>query len=215
MLPLLESVAVLSVWNRLLQLRSIGLIFIGIADNSVIPLPGSMDVFTIWLAATNPKLWFVYAMCATLAAMVGGYITYWLGQKGGKEALERRLRKKQADKICDWFERRGFFAVAVPALLPPPFPIVPFLLGAGGLQYPRRKFLAALALGRGIRFTIAAGLGAIYGSWIVGFFARYYKLALLTLIAFAVIAGALALVQYLRYRKEIHAAVRHAQPKAA
>jgi membrane protein YqaA with SNARE-associated domain len=210
-----QSILVLSVWNQLLQIRSIGLIFIGIADNSVIPLPGSMDVFTIWLAATNPKLWFYYAVCATLAAMAGGYITYWLGRKGGKEALERRLRKRQAAKICDWFERWGFAAVAVPALLPPPFPIVPFLLAAGGLQYPRRKFLAALAIGRGIRFTVAAALGATYGSWIVGFFARYYKFALFTLLAFAVIAGVFAFLQYHRYRREIHAAVRTPQPKAA
>lgn len=215
MLRLPESVLVLSVWNQLLQLRSVALIFIGIADNSVIPMPGSMDIFTIWLAASRPKLWFYYAICATLAAMAGGYITYWLGRKGGKEALERRLREKQADKICRWFERRGFAAVAVPALLPPPFPIVPFLLAAGGLQYPRRKFLAALALGRGIRFTVAAGLGAIYGPWIVGFFGRYYQPALFTLLAFSLIAGIFAASQYYRYRREIRAAVRTPQPKAA
>lgn len=215
MLRLPESLLILSAWNELLQLRSVALIFIGIADNSVVPMPGSMDVFTIWLAASRPKLWFYYAICATLAAMAGGYITYWLGRKGGKEALERRLRKKQSDKICLWFERRGFAAVAVPALLPPPFPIVPFLLAAGGLQYPRRKFLAALAVGRGIRFTIAAWLGATYGPWIVGFFGRYYKPALFTLLALAAIAGVFAFLQYYRYRREIRTAVRTAQPKAA
>ncbi len=90
--------------------------------------------------------------------------------------------------------------MAVPALLPPPFPIVPFLLAAGALQYSRRKFVAALALGRGVRFTILAGLGAIYGRHIVRFFSRYYMPALITLIALGVIAGALSLIQYYRYK---------------
>ena len=52
--------------------------------------------------------------------------------------------------------------------------------------------MAALALGRGVRFTIVAGLGAIYGRHIVRFFSRYYMPALFTLIALAVIAGVLS-----------------------
>ena len=100
---------------------------------------------------------------ATVGAVIGGYITYGLARKGGKEAFERKLSKRRAAKVFKRFERWGFFAVAVPALLPPPFPIVPFLLAAGAMQYSRKKFVAALALGRGVRFTIVAGLGAIYG----------------------------------------------------
>ena len=68
------------------------------------------------------------------------------------------------------------------------------------MQYSRQKFVAALALGRGVRFTIVAGLGAIYGRHIVRFFSRYYKPALFTLIGLAVIAGIFSLVQYYRYK---------------
>jgi membrane protein DedA with SNARE-associated domain len=92
--------------------------------------------------------------------------------------------------------------VAVPAILPPPFPIVPFLLAAGALQYSKKKFLGALALGRGIRFTIVAGLGAHYGNHIVRFFSKYYKPALYTLIGLAVVAGIFTLMGYLRYRRK-------------
>ena len=98
---------------------------------------------------------------------------------------------KKAAKVFERFERWGFCAVAVPALLPPPFPIVPFLLAAGAMQYSRKKFVAALALGRAVRFTIVAGLGAIYGRHIVRFFSRYYKPALFLLIGLAVIGGSL------------------------
>ena len=189
-----------SVWNWLRHLGGVGLILLGLADNSVVPLPGSMDVLTILLAARHKHLWWYYAFMATVGAVIGGYITYGLARKGGKEAFERKLSKNRAEKIFKRFEKWGFFAVAVPAILPPPFPIVPFLLAAGAMQYSRQKFVAALALGRGVRFTILAGLGAIYGRHIVRFFTKYYKPALVVLIALAVIAGVLSLVQYYRYK---------------
>jgi membrane protein YqaA with SNARE-associated domain len=189
-----------SVWNWLRHLGGVGLVILGLADNSVVPLPGSMDVLTILLAARHKQLWWYYAFMATVGAVIGGYITYGLARKGGKEAFERKLSKSRADKIFTRFEKWGFFAVAVPAILPPPFPIVPFLLAAGAMQYSRQKFVGALALGRGIRFTIVAGLGAIYGRHIVRFFSKYYKPALFILIGFAVIAGIFSLVQYYRYK---------------
>ena len=189
-----------SVWNWLRHLGGVGLILLGLADNSVVPLPGSMDVLTVLLAARHKHLWWYYAFMATVGAVIGGYITYGLARKGGKEAFERKLSKNRAEKIFKRFEKWGFFAVAVPAILPPPFPIVPFLLAAGAMQYSRQKFVAALALGRGVRLTILAGLGAIYGRHIVRFFTKYYKPALVVLIALAVIAGVLSLVQYYRYK---------------
>jgi membrane protein YqaA with SNARE-associated domain len=199
-LPQVQLLVAVSVWTWLRHLGGVGLILLGLADNSVVPLPGSMDVLTILLAARHADLWWYYAFMATVGAVIGGYITYGLARKGGKEAFERKLSKRTAEKVFKRFERWGFFAVAVPALLPPPFPIVPFLLAAGALQYSRKKFVAALALGRGVRFTIVAGLGAIYGRHVVRFFSRYYKPALFVLIGLAVAAGALALIQYYRYK---------------
>ena len=183
----------LSLWHGLRRLRGIGLVFVGIADNSVIPMPGSTDVLTIWLSATERKYWPYYAAMATLGALVGGYITYDLARRGGRKA-------GKAWKLYRSFERWGFGAVAIPAMLPPPFPIVPFLLAAGALQYPRKKFLVALAVGRGIRFTVIAALGAHYGDAIEGFFTKYYKPALIALIGVAVLGTMLALIEYLRYR---------------
>jgi membrane protein YqaA with SNARE-associated domain len=196
----IQLLIAVSVWTRLRHLGGVGLILLGLADSSVVPLPGSMDVLTIYLAARHHQLWWYYAVMATIGAVAGGYITYSLARKGGKEAFERKLSSKKAAKVFERFERWGFFAVAVPALLPPPFPIVPFLLAAGAMQYSRKRFLAALALGRAVRFTIVAGLGAIYGRHIVKFFSQYYKPALFTLIGLTVVAGGFSLFQYYRYK---------------
>jgi membrane protein YqaA with SNARE-associated domain len=190
----------ISVWQHLRRMGGPGLVVLGIADNSLIPLTGSMDVLTIWLAARHLHPWPFYAAMATLGAVIGGYITYALARKGGKETMERKLPKKRALGFTRAFERWGFFAVAIPALLPPPVPFVPFLVVAGAMQYSRAKFIGALTLGRAVRYSIAAFLGFHYGTHILRFFSHYYKPALAILIGLAVIGAILSLIQYRRMK---------------
>jgi membrane protein YqaA with SNARE-associated domain len=201
MQPHLQFLLAVSTWVRLRRLGGWGLVLLGVADNSVIPLTGSMDVLTIWLAARHREPWSYYALMATIGAVLGGYITYTLARKGGKEAMERKLSKRRAAKVYRRFERWGFGAIAIPAILPPPFPFVPFLLAAGAMQYSRQKFLGALILGRGVRYSIAAYLGALYGRHVLRFFSRYEKPAVGILVGLAVVGGILTLIQYLRYKK--------------
>jgi len=198
----LHPLLAVPIWQQLRRMGGPGLVLLGIADNSVIPLTGSMDVLTIWLAARHHEPWPYYALMATLGAVIGGYITYALARRGGKEAMERRLSTKRAQQVSQTFERWGFFAVAVPAVMPPPFPFVPFLIAAGAMQYSPRKFLGALTLGRGVRYTIAAGLGFHYGRHILRFFNKYYKPSVAILVGLAVIGAVLSLIHYLRMKKE-------------
>ncbi len=197
----LHPLLAVPIWRQLRRMGGPGLVLLGIADNSVVPLTGSMDVLTIWLAARHHEPWPYYAAMATVGAVIGGYITYALARKGGKEAMERKLSKKRAEQFSRAFARWGFAAVAIPALLPPPFPFVPFLIAAGAMQYSRKRFIGALALGRGLRYTIAAFLGFHYGRHILRFFSRYSKPAMAILIGLAVIGAVLSLIQYLRMRK--------------
>lgn len=191
----------MSVWRHLRRMGGPGLVVLGVADNSLIPLTGSMDVLVIWLAARHREPWPYYAAMATLGAVIGGYITYALARKGGKETMDRKLSKRRAKKVARAFERWGFGTVAVGALLPPPFPFVPFLVAAGALQYSRAKFLGALTLGRVVRYSIGAFLGFHYGTHILRFFSQYYKPAMAILIGLAVTGGVMSIIQYLRMRK--------------
>src|SRR5256885_14869518 len=72
-------------WLR--RLGGPGLILLGIADNFVVPLRGSMDVFTIWLSARHRVLWPYYVAMAIVGALIGGYITFALARKGGDRLL--------------------------------------------------------------------------------------------------------------------------------
>jgi membrane protein YqaA with SNARE-associated domain len=146
-----------------LTLGGPGLILLGLVDSSVIPVPGSMDAMTIVLSAHQRTWWPYYAVMATVGSVVGAYLTYRLARNRGEKALNDRLSKRNAKKVVRTFERWGFGAIAVPALLPPPMPMVPFVIAAGALQYSPRKFLAAMSLGRLVRYSIFAYLGAVYG----------------------------------------------------
>jgi membrane protein YqaA with SNARE-associated domain len=185
----------------LISLGGPGLILLGVADNSLIPLPGSTDVATIVLAAHHRQPWFYYSLMATAGAVLGGYLTYRMARKGGKETLEKKFSKRKAKRVYAIFERWGFASVAIPAILPPPFPIVPILLAAGAMQYPTKKFLAALTVGRGIRYSILGYLGAHYGRSIVKFFGQYYWPVLITQIALSAITALYGFFEYKRRQK--------------
>ena len=145
------------------HLGGLGFIPLGLLDSSIIPLPGSMDVLTIFLATRHPELWLYYAVMATIGSVIGGFVTYRLARKGGKESLSRRFSAKTLKRVYAIFERWGFAAIAIPAVLPPPVPVVPFLLAAGAMQYSVKKFLLAMTLGRIVRYLILAYLAERYG----------------------------------------------------
>src|SRR5207247_7850786 len=93
---------------------------LGILDNSMVPVPGSMDALTIILAAHAKDWWAYYASMSVAGAIFGGYLTYALARKGGKEALERKLPAEKAQKVYRIFAKFGFWSLFVPAMLPPP-----------------------------------------------------------------------------------------------
>jgi membrane protein YqaA with SNARE-associated domain len=155
------------------HLGALGFIPLGLLDSSVIPLPGSMDVLTIVLAARDAKLWPYYAVMATMGSVLGGFLTYRLARKGGKESLTRKVSAKTLKRVYGIFERWGFAAIAIPALLPPPMPLVPFVLAAGAMQYSMKKFLLAMALGRIVRYMILAYLAARYGRKMLPFLLQH------------------------------------------
>ena len=180
----------------LIHLGALGFLPLGLIDSSIIPLPGSMDVLTIILAARDAKLWPYYAVMATLGSVLGGFVTYRLARKGGEKSLEKRLSAKSMKRVVKLFERWGFAAIAIPAVLPPPMPFVPFLLAAGAMQYSVKKFLLAMALGRIVRYMILAYLAARYGRKMLPFLLQHGNPVLAAVVAVVVTS----LLAYLVFR---------------
>jgi membrane protein YqaA with SNARE-associated domain len=181
------------------HLGGLGFIPLGILDSSVIPLPGSMDVLTIILSARQPQLWLYYALMATLGSVIGGFFTYRLARKGGKETLERKFPPRKMKKVYRIFERWGFGAIAIFAVLPPPAPMAAFMFAAGAMQYSLKKFLFALTLGRLVRYSLLAFLAARYGRHLLTVISHYRHPALIAVIA--LIAAAMAALIFILVRK--------------
>jgi membrane protein YqaA with SNARE-associated domain len=170
------------------HLGGLGFIPLGLLDSSVIPLPGSMDVLTIVLSARKPDLWLYYALMATLGSVIGGFVTYRLARKGGKETLERKFPAGKMKKVYKVFERWGFAAIAIVAVLPPPAPMIAFVFTAGAMQYSVKKFLLALTLGRFVRYSLLAFLSARYGRRVLTAFSQLTHPVLIVVIALSAAA---------------------------
>jgi membrane protein YqaA with SNARE-associated domain len=158
-----------------------------------------MDFATILLSARDRHLWLYYAIMATTGSLLGAFLTFRLARKGGKEALAKKLPKRKINKALKTFERWGFAAIVVPALLPPPFPLVPFVIAAGAMQYSLPRFLTAVTIGRFARYTLIAFLGALYGPHILSLFSRHAYLTIF--IGLAVVLAALIAIVVAHQRR--------------
>ena len=194
LLVLAEPSLAHNVRHWIYQLGGLGLIPLGLLDASVVPIPGSMDVLTIVLAARDAKYWPYYAAMATLGSVAGAYLTFRLARKGGEAMLKRRVSAAQSRRIIKIFSRWGFTSIAIASLLPPPVPMVPFVIAAGATQYSTNKFLAALTLGRAVRYTILALLAAHYGRQIIGYVTHHGHPYLYAGVAVVIIIGIILFV---------------------
>ena len=77
--------------------------------------------------------------------------------------LEKHVSRRYLKPIQSWVERHSILSVALPAILPPPMPLSPFVLVAGAVKMDRRKFMTAFTLSRFARHVIAAWIGVRYG----------------------------------------------------
>jgi membrane protein YqaA with SNARE-associated domain len=151
-----------------MHLGALGLFFVAVVDSSVVPLPlpGSTDLLLLLLVAHGADPW-VFAPCAIAGSILGGYTTWQIGRKGGQAALRHYVPARLLGRIVGWVERHSILAVFLPALLPPPIPLLPFALASGALSVSRRRFLAVFGAARSLRYCFMAWLGVTYGRGIV------------------------------------------------
>jgi membrane protein YqaA with SNARE-associated domain len=148
----------------LTHLGALGLFSVAIVDSSPIPLPlpGSTDLLLLWLVAYGGDPWLLAAF-AIAGSLVGGYSTWHLGRRGGEAALRRSVPARLLRRVVRWVERHRILAVFLPALLPPPIPLLPFALASGALGVSRRRFLVVYGSARTLRYSLIAWLGVGYG----------------------------------------------------
>src|SRR5499426_1104827 len=141
-----------------------GAYVLGALDASMVFfLPFGIDALVIYLSARNGMLFWIYPLLATAGSVTGAAVTYWIGRKGGELGLERLIPGNRLERFRKRVQKGGAFAMAIPALLPPPFPLTPFVLTCGALKVNRWIFFPTFAVMRLLRFGSDAVLARIYG----------------------------------------------------
>lgn len=127
-------------------------------------MPFGIDALVIYLAAKDTALFWLHPLLATLGSLAGATITFWIGRKVGEVGLERLIPRGRLEAAKSRVRNSGAFAIAVPALLPPPFPLTPFVLTCGALDVNRVRFFSTFAAVRLLRFGTEAVLARRYGT---------------------------------------------------
>src|ERR1700756_4925922 len=154
--------------NWLTHMGALGLFFIAVVDSSVIPLPlpGSTDLVLLWFVAPAGNPWLLATM-AGAGSLVGGCTTWDVGRRGGEAALRRYVPARILGRIVVWVKHHPVLAVFLPAVLPPPIPLLPFALASGALGVSRRRFLVVYGAARTLRYSLVAWLGVVYGRHLI------------------------------------------------
>jgi membrane protein YqaA with SNARE-associated domain len=162
--------------HMLLSFGIAGVFLVSIVDSSFVPLPipGLTDIMIVVLAAQHANL-FLLVGAATFGSFLGGYFSYKVGQSGGMAFLEKHVPARIFKRVTSWMETHAILSVALPAILPPPMPLSPFVLAAGALNMSRNKFLVTFTVSRFLRHAAAAGLGIYYGSQVVRMWNRFTR----------------------------------------
>lgn len=147
-----------------LFLSPVGLFTLAALDSSMLFfLPLAVDAAVVILSARHHDLFWVFPLLAAPGSVAGGAITFWIGQRIGEKSLENWVSKRRLERIRQTVKNKGAIALATPAILPPPFPLTPLILGCGALGVNRSRFLVTFAGMRLVRYGILSVLGWIYG----------------------------------------------------
>jgi membrane protein YqaA with SNARE-associated domain len=146
----------------------LGIAVLAILDTSVLfYMPFAVDAAVIVLAARDKDWFWVYPVMAALGSIIGAAWTYAIGRKIGEGRLERFMPRRRLARLKEKVRTQGAVAMAVPALIPPPFPFTPFILTCGALEASQRSFLTTLAAVRLLRYGGESLLAVFYGGSII------------------------------------------------
>jgi len=199
----MESLAeTLDAFVRGLSSGTAGLGLFGLAffDSSLLSLPEINDALLLYFGARFPDQAFYYALMTMLGSVTGASLLYGLARWQGFSFLERRFPQGRIQSVFDLVRRYGAFAVLLPSILPPPFPFKIFVLSSGALGLSVPRFLAAIALGRSVRYFGEAWLAVRYGDRALGYL--HANAANVLLVAMAVAVGAVLFHLIRRRRSE-------------
>ena len=100
-------------------------------------------------------------LVVTLSSVAGSYVGYLIGQKWGRELLDKFAKPKHVAKLETLTIKYGNFGIFIAAFSPIPYKVFGWVAGMGEMN--KKAFLIAGLMGRSLRFGLEAILVGIYG----------------------------------------------------
>jgi membrane protein YqaA with SNARE-associated domain len=163
------------------------MVIIGALDSSLLSLPEINDYLVVGRCYKDPTAAYYFPLFAAAGSVLGCNLLYTLVRRGGQAVLRKRFKLSSIKKVERAYERFGFLAIGIPAILPPPLPFKIFVATAGALEYPRWKFLLTVMIARSFRYYVEGILAVFYGRRVL-FFLKDNGLVIVSIV------GSLALI---------------------
>lgn len=176
------------------------MVLIGALDSSLLSLPEINDYLVVGRCYKYPSAAFYFPLFAALGSVLGCLLLYTIMRRGGQALLRKRFKPESIKRVERAYERFGVFAIAIPAILPPPLPFKIFVATAGTLEYPRWKFLLTVMIARSFRYYVEGILAVYYGRRVL-LFMKDNGLVILSIVAAAAVIA--IIVYYLVSRLKV------------
>ena len=146
-----------------IYLAAPAMIIIGALDSSLLSLPEINDYLVVGRCIKDHTAVFYFPLFAAAGSVLGCNLLYSIVRRGGQAVLRKRFPVASIKRVERAYERFGFLAIGIPAILPPPLPFKIFVATAGALEYPRWKFLLTVMIARSFRYYVEGILAVFYG----------------------------------------------------
>ena len=145
-----------------------GIFFLMLLESCGIPMPSEVIMpFSGFLVADGKLNFWLVVLIGTLGNLVGSWLAYWIGLKGGRLLIEKYGRyilisKHDLDTADRWFDKRGDLTVFIGRLLPIVRTYISFPAGIAKMDF--KKFSLYTFLGALPWVTLFAWLGVKMGN---------------------------------------------------
>ena len=169
------------------------MVVIGALDSSLLSLPEINDYLVVGRCYKYPSAAFYFPLFAAAGSVLGCNILYTIVRRGGQAVLRKRFNLQSIKRVERAYERFGFLAIGIPAILPPPLPFKIFVATAGALEYPRWKFLLTVMIARSFRYYVEGILAVFYGRRVL-LFMKDNGLVILSIVGAVVLIGVIIFI---------------------
>lgn len=171
-----------------IYLAAPAMIVIGALDSSLLSLPEINDYLVVGRCFKDPSAASYFPLFAAAGSVIGCNLLYTIVRRGGQAVLRKRFKLENIKRVERAYERFGFLAIGIPAILPPPLPFKIFVATAGALEYPRWKFLLTVMIARSLRYYVEGILAVFYGRRVL-LFLKDNGLVVISIVASLVFIG--------------------------